>query len=47
MTKRKEDREKKRKKNLSLLEAQIIAIIRKSTKQAIDLVLDDIFKDFK
>ena len=38
---------KKKKKKKSLLEAEILAFMQKSMKTALDLALDDIFKDFK
>ena len=40
------DREKKKKKQ-SILEAEIMRIMQKSLKTALDLALDDILKDFK
>ena len=40
-------REKKKKKKKSVLEAEILAFMQKSMKTALDLALDDIFKDFK
>ena len=41
------DREKKKKKKQSILEAEIMRIMQKSLKTAIDMALDDILKDFK
>ena len=41
------DKEKKKKKKQSILEAEIIRIMQKSLKTAIDMALDDILKDFK
>ena len=41
------DREKKRKKKKSVLEAEILSFMQKSLKTALDLALDDIFKDWK
>ncbi len=38
---------KKKKKKKSVLEAEILAFMQKSMKTALDLALDDIFKDFK
>ena len=38
---------KKRKKRQSVLEAEIMVILRKSMKAALDAALDDIFKDWK
>ena len=40
------DREKKKKKK-SILEAEIMSIVEKSMKVALDKALDDIFKDWK
>ena len=34
-------------KMISVLEAEILAFMQKSMKTALDLALDDIFKDFK
>lgn len=39
------DREKEKKK--SVLEAEIMSIMEKSLKTALDKALDDIFKDWK
>ena len=39
------DREKDKKK--SILEAEVMSIIEKSMKAALDKALDDIFKDWK
>ena len=41
------DKDKKKKKKQSILEAEIMRIMQKSLKTAIDLALDDILKDFK
>ena len=38
---------KKKKKKQSTLEAQIFSIMEKSLKTAVDMALDDIFKDWK
>ena len=38
---------KKKKKKKSLLEAEILAFMQQSMKTALDLALDDIFKDWK
>lgn len=40
------DKEKKKKKQ-SILEAEILRIMEKSLKTALNQALDDIFKDFK
>ena len=40
------DREKKKKKK-SILETEIMSIMEKSMKAALDKALDDIFKDWK
>ena len=47
MTQSQKDKEKKKKKKQSILEAEIMRIMQKSLKSAIDLALDDILKDFK
>ena len=47
MTQSQKDKEKKKKKKQSILEAEIMRIMQKSLKNAIDLALDDILKDFK
>ena len=39
--------DKKKKKKKSILEAEILAFMRKSMKSAIDLALNDIFKEWK
>ena len=38
---------KKKKKKKSVLEAEILSFMQKSMKTALDLALDDIFKDWK
>ena len=43
---KKEERRKKKKKE-SFLEAEIMAVVEKSLKIAVDKALDDIFKDWK
>ena len=47
MTQSQKDREKKKKKKQSILEAEIMKIMEKSLKTAIDRALNDILKDFK
>ena len=47
MTQSQKDKEKKKKKKQSILEAEIMSIMQKSLKTAIDMALDDILKDFK
>ena len=47
MTQSQKDKEKKKKKKQSILEAEIMRIMEKSLKTAIDLALDDIFKEWK
>lgn len=42
-----QERDKKKKKKQSTLEAQIFSIMEKSLKTAVDMALDDIFKDWK
>ena len=37
----------KRKKKKSTLEAEILAILQKSLKSALDMAMDDIFKEWK
>ena len=39
--------DKKKKKKQSTLEAEIFRIMEKSLKSALDVALDDIFKDWK
>ena len=43
---RQEERDKK-KKDKSILEAEIFAIMERSLKQAMDMALDEIFKEWK
>jgi hypothetical protein len=45
--KSKKDREKEKKRKQSILQAEVMKIMEKSLKTALDLALDDIFKDFK
>ena len=47
MSESQKDREKKKKKKQSILETEIMRIMEKSLKAALDLALDDILKDFK
>jgi len=47
MSRSQKDKEKKKKKKQSILEAEIMRIMQKSLKTAIDMALDDILKDFK
>ena len=47
MSQSEKDREKKKKKKQSILEAEIMSIMQKSLKTALDLALDDLLKDFK
>ncbi len=42
-----EEKDKKRKKRQSILEAEIMRIMEKSLKTALDKALDDLLKDFK
>ena len=42
-----QEKDKKKKKKQSILEAEIMRIMQKSLKTAIDIALDDILKDFK
>ena len=43
----KDKKKKKKQKKQSILEAEIMRIMEKSLKTAIDMALDDILKDFK
>ena len=45
--KTKKDREKEKKRKQSILEKEIMSIMSKSLKSALDLALDDLLKDFK
>ena len=45
MSQKEKDRKKKKRK--SILEAEIMSIVQKSLKTALDMALDDIFKDWK
>ena len=47
MSQSQKEKDKKKKKKQSILEAEIMRIMQKSLKTAIDLALDDILKDFK
>ena len=38
---------RKKKKKKSVLEAEILSFMQKSMKTALDLALDDLFKDWK
>ena len=46
MSNKKKDKDKKKKKK-SVMEAEIMRFMEKSMKTALDLALDDIFKDWK
>ncbi|MBU5626185.1 hypothetical protein KQI82_04515 [Oscillibacter sp. MSJ-2] len=46
MSDKKKDKDKKKKKK-SVLEAEILSFMQKSMKTALDLALDDLFKDWK
>ena len=46
MSDQKKDKDKKKKKK-SVLEAEILSFMQKSMKTALDLALDDLFKDWK
>ena len=41
------DKEKEKKRKQSILEAEVMRIMEKSLKTALDLALDDLLKDFK
>ena len=45
--KQKKDREKEKKRKQSILEKEIMSIMSKSLKTALDLALNDLLKDFK
>jgi hypothetical protein len=45
--KSKKDREKEKKRKQSLIQAEVMKIMEKSLKTALDLALNDIFKDWK
>ena len=45
--KSKKDREKEKKRKQSILEKEIMSIMSKSLKTALDLALTDLLKDFK
>ena len=47
MSQSQKQKDKKNKKTQSILEAEIMRIMQKSLKTALDLALDDILKDFK
>ena len=47
MSQSQKEKDKKKKKKQSILEAEIMRIMQKSLKTALDLALDDIMKDFK
>ena len=47
MSQSQKDKDKKKKKKQSILEAEIMRIMQKSLKTALDLALDDILKDVK
>jgi hypothetical protein len=47
MSQSQKDKDKKKKKKQSILEAEIMRIMQKSLKTALNLALDDILKDFK
>ena len=44
---RDKDDKKKKKKKQSTFEAEIFRVVEKSLKSALDVALDDIFKDWK
>ena len=46
MSDKKKDKDKKKKKQ-SVLEAEIFRVMEKSLKSAMEVALDDIFKDWK
>ena len=42
-----ERKKKKKKQEKSVLEAEILSFVQKSMKTALDLALDDLFRDWK
>lgn len=42
-----QERDKKKKKKQSVLEAEVFSILEKGLKTAVDMALEDIFKDWK
>lgn len=42
-----QQKDKKKKKKKSVLEAEIMSIMQKGLKTALDMALDEIFKDWK
>ena len=47
MSQSQKDKEKRKKKKQSILEAEIMSIMQKSLKTALNMALDDLLKDFK
>ena len=47
MSQDQKDKDKKKKKKQSIIEAEIMKIMEKSLKTALDMALDDILKDWK
>ena len=47
MSQKRDKDKKKKKKEQSVLEAEIFSIMEKSLKTAMDMALDEIFKDWK
>ena len=47
MSQKREKDKKKKKKEQAVLEAEIFSIMEKSLKTAMDMALDEIFKDWK
>ena len=45
--KSKKDREKEKKRKQSILQAEVMRIMEKSLKTALDLAMNDLLKDFK
>lgn len=45
--KSKKDKEKEKKRKQSILEAEVMRIMEKSMKTALDMALNDLLKDFK
>ena len=47
MSQSQKDKDKKKKKKQSILEKEILSIMSKSMKTALDMALDDLLKDWK
>ena len=47
MSAKKKEKEKKKKKKQSIIEAELMRFMERSMKAALDVALDDIFKNWK